>query len=170
MTEKVKFEDLMFTTIEATQETFKVCMDIELFAGRVTEAIPMESDLVGLVGLGLDRVAYVIFSLKATTAGFFAEKLLGMEPEDPEMVRDAVGELINIVAGSIKSKYDERYGTVDLGLPLILSGKVMPGMESKLLNEEPTKKISTLKVQSKSVIIPFKSFDHDLNFNVMVYM
>lgn len=169
MVQKVSFEELMFTAIDATQDTFSQLLGVDVLAGKVRKEMePINADVVGIVGIGWERVGYVIFSVDKNTAFLLASKLLGMEPEDDMIIRDAVGELINIVAGTIKSKYERDYGSVGLGLPLILSGTMIPC--DKNILKEKQEELPTVKVQSKSVLIPFKSFDIDISFYVMIYM
>jgi hypothetical protein len=57
--------------------------------------------------------------------------LLGMEPEEAEEledtdIADAMGEVINIVAGLVKTKMVENRPALNLGLPLFLDGHIEP--------------------------------------------
>lgn len=55
--------------------------------------------------------------------------LLGMEPdEDVEAadIADAVGELVNIVAGGVKQRLQDCAGGLRLGLPVFIHGYVQP--------------------------------------------
>ena len=159
---KVTFEQIMFSVIAATQDTFKAYLDMEVMAGKVIEKVaPVEADVVGIVGIAGIRVGYILFAVDRATAVLVAKKLLMVEEADDESIRDSVGELANNIAGSLKSKYNEQFGGVALGLPLIMSGRITP-MESG--------DKSAMNVQSHGVIIPFKSFDASIQFNVMVYV
>jgi len=56
-----------------------------------------------------------------------AKLMLGMAPEDEidEVdANDAMGEIINIAAGAIKTKLSSQVGSIELGLPLFLSGRL----------------------------------------------
>lgn len=56
-----------------------------------------------------------------------ARLMLGMAPEDEIAegdANDAMGEIINIAAGAIKTKLATRVGSIELGLPLFLSGRL----------------------------------------------
>ncbi|MBU1220927.1 chemotaxis protein CheX [Myxococcota bacterium] len=164
--ENITFEEIMFTVIEATQDTFRAYMNIEVFAGKVKKSIePIDADIVGIVGVAGSRVGYMILSLDSATARLITEELTQMENPDEETQRDSIGELINIIAGSIKSKYHEQYGKVDLGLPLIMSGRLTPKGAISAADQD-----SSLSVQSNGVVIPFRGFGENLNFSVMVYM
>lgn len=51
---------------------------------------------------------------------------LGMEPEDGELSRadmdDALGEMVNVLAGALKSRMDGRVPSMQLGLPIVFQG------------------------------------------------
>ena len=87
------------------------------------------------------------------------------QPED-ESINDAVGEITNNIAGVFKTKYHEQYGSVALGLPLIVSGRMRPITDPP---EAPAKD-GSMSVQCKGVTIPFTTKDGRISFRVMVYM
>lgn len=163
----ISFEEIMFTIMSATQDTFKSYLNMEIFAGKVEKKVePLDSDVVGIVGIAGDRVGYIIFTAEKGTALLVAKELLMMDEPDEESVRDSVGELTNNIAGVFKSKYHEQYGSVALGLPLVVSGKIRPLSEPP----EPTSDSPSMNVQCKGVTIPFRSLDGSISFRVMVYM
>jgi hypothetical protein len=56
-----------------------------------------------------------------------AKLMLSMDPEDPideSDANDAMGEIINIAAGTVKTKLRAQLGSIELGLPLFLSGRL----------------------------------------------
>jgi CheY-specific phosphatase CheX len=164
------FEEIMFTAIAATQDTFNMFMNMEVYAGHVEKKVePVEADVLGIVGIASDRVGYIIVSVGDASAKMVAKKFLMMEDEEPDaaMIRDAIGELTNNIAGAFKTKYHEEYGGVALGLPLIMSGKLIPVMDGG-----KEKKDAAVKFQSNGVVIPFKGFsdNQELNFSIVIYM
>ncbi|MBN2723430.1 MAG: chemotaxis protein CheX [Deltaproteobacteria bacterium] len=167
--DKLSFEEIMFTVIESTQNTFRAYMNMEVFAGKVKKSIePVDADIVGIVGIAGSRVGYMILSLDSNTAKLITEELSMTENPDEDLMRDSIGELINIIAGSIKSKYHQHYGKVDLGLPLIMSGKLTP--KGAVTEEDHSDEDTSLSVQSNGVVIPFRGFGEGVAFSVMVYM
>jgi CheY-specific phosphatase CheX len=155
----------MFTIMAATQDTFKSYMGKDIFAGKVEKKIdPVNSDMVGIIGVAGDRVGYILFATEAATAVQIAKELLMIDDPDEESIRDAVGELTNNIAGVFKNKYHEQYGNVALGLPLVVSGVIRP------LSSEPASEGGSMNVQCKGVTIPFMSMDGLISFRVMVYM
>ena len=162
----ISFEEIMFTIMSATQDTFKAYMNIELLAGKVEKRVdPVDSDVTGIVGVAGDRVGYIIFATDKKTAQCVAKELLMVDEADDDCIRDAVGELANNIAGAFKTKYHEQYGHVALGLPLVVSGQLRTISEPP----DPDEKTS-INVQCKGVTIPFTTADGAINISVMVYM
>lgn len=163
----ITFEEIMFTIMSATQDTFKSYMDVDIFAGKVEKRInPVASDVVGIIGVAGDRVGYILFSIERNSAIQVAKSLLMLDEPDDESINDAVGEVTNNIAGVFKSKYHEQYGSVALGLPLVVSGRIRP-------IDEPAESASgdgSMSVQCKGVTIPFTTMDGSMSFRVMVYM
>ncbi|RNC69878.1 MAG: chemotaxis protein CheX [Desulfuromonadales bacterium] len=163
----ISFEEIMFTIMSATQDTFRNYLGVEILAGKVEKKVdPVDSDVVGIVGVAGDRVGYIILAADSTAAVAIAKDLLMMDDPDEESIRDAIGELTNNIAGVFKTKYHEQYGSVALGLPLIVSGMLRTVSEA---GHDQTG-ASSMNVQCKGVTIPFKSLDGRFALRVMVYM
>lgn len=160
----ISFEEVMFTVMTATQETFKCYMSIELFAGAVDRKVaPVDSDVTGIIGVAGDRVGYIIVAADRSTAQLVAREMLMDDEPNDESIRDAIGELINNIAGSFKTKYHDQYGNVAMGLPLVVSGQLRT-------ISEPPEEGASMNVQCKGVTIPFTNKDGSVNLKVMVYM
>ena len=57
----ITFEEIMFTIMSAAQDTFMTYMGMEILAGKIEKKNePVESDLVGIVGVAGDRVGYIM--------------------------------------------------------------------------------------------------------------
>ena len=163
----ISFEEIMFTIMAATQDTFKTYMNIDLLAGKVEKKVdPVDSDVTGIVGVAGDRVGYIIIATDKQSAQIVAKELLMVDEADDECIRDAVGELTNNIAGVFKTKYHEQYGSVALGLPLVISGQL------RAISDPPDTNApsSSINVQCKGVTIPFKTVDNRISIKVMVYM
>lgn len=162
----ISFEEIMFTIMSATQDTFKSYMNIDLLAGKVEKRVdPVDSDVTGIVGVAGDRVGYIIVAADKATAQHVARELLMVDEADDECIRDAIGELTNNIAGVFKTRYHEQYGSVALGLPLVISGQLRAISEPAESDEH-----SSMNVQCKGVTIPFKTTDGCISLKVMVYM
>lgn len=163
----ISFEEIMFTIMSATQDTFNNYLGVEIFAGKVERKVdPVDSDVVGIVGVAGDRVGYILLAADSTAAVTIAKELLMLDEPDEESIRDAIGELTNNIAGVFKTKYHEQYGSVALGLPLVVSGMLRTVADTGQDQGEG----SSMNVQCKGVTIPFKSLDGRIALRVMVYM
>jgi len=163
----ITFEEIMFTIMSATQDTFKNYLGVDIYAGKVEKKVdPVDSDVVGIVGVAGDRVGYIILGADSGAAVTIAKQLLMLDEPDEESIRDAIGELTNNIAGVFKTKYHEQYGSVALGLPLVVSGSIRTLGEG----EPDTSAPSSMNVQCKGVTIPFRSLDGTFSLRVMVYM
>lgn len=160
----ISFEEVMFTVMTATQETFRCYMNIDLFAGQVERKVaPVDSDVTGIIGVAGDRVGYIIVAADRSTAQLVAREMLMDEEPDEDSIRDAIGELINNIAGAFKTKYHDQYGSVAMGLPLVVSGQLRTVAD-------PPDEGGSMNVQCKGVTIPFTNKDGSANLKVMVYM
>jgi len=163
----ISFEEIMFTIMSATQDTFKSYMDTDIYAGKVEKRInPMGSDVISIIGVAGDRVGYILFATEKASADQIAKELLMLDEPDDESVNDAIGEVTNNIAGVFKAKYHEQYGSVALGLPLVVSGRIRPITDPP----EAAAKDGSMSVQCKGVTIPFTTMDGRITFRVMVYM
>jgi len=160
----LSFEEIMFTIMSATQDTFKCYMNVELYAGQVERKMaPVDSDVTGIIGVAGDRVGYIIIAADRATANLVAREMLMDDDPDEDSIRDAIGELVNNIAGSFKTKYHDQYGNVAMGLPLVVSGQLRTVTE-------PAEDSASMNVQCKGVTIPFTNKDGSANLKVMIYM
>lgn len=163
----ITFEEIMFTILSATQDTFKNYLGVDIYAGKVEKKVdPVDSDVVGIVGVAGDRVGYIILGADSGAAVTIAKQLLMLDEPDEESIRDAIGELTNNIAGVFKTRYHEQYGSVALGLPLVVSGSIRTMGDGEQDPAAP----SSMNVQCKGVTIPFRSLDGTFSLRVMVYM
>jgi CheY-specific phosphatase CheX len=161
----ISFEEIMFTIMSATQDTFKCYMNIELFAGHVERKLePVDSDVTGIIGVAGDRVGYIIIAADRHTAQLVAKEMMMIDEADEDSIRDAIGELVNNIAGSFKTKYHDQYGNVAMGFPLVVSGQL------RTVSEPLPEDCPSMNVQCKGITIPFTSKDGSVNLKIMIYM
>lgn len=159
----VSFDEILSTVMRATIETFKSYMDIDVLAGEVDKRIDtLDSDVTGIVGIGGDRVGYIIIATNKGTARLVAQQMLMADDPDDNDITDAIGELANTIAGAVKTNHAE-CGNVALGLPLIVAGQLRA-------ISEPATDDSSITVQCKGIAIPFQTADGSVSLKVMVYM
>ncbi|HET9772488.1 MAG TPA: chemotaxis protein CheX [Acidimicrobiia bacterium] len=79
--------------------------------------------------LAEDQTVQLAMLASPAGCGDLSRLLLGMEPGEDVSdadVADAVGELVNIVAGGVKQRMQDVAGGLRLGLPVFINGYVQP--------------------------------------------
>lgn len=80
-------------------------------------------DISGIIGLTGEARGAVVISMKKELAGKITAMLTGLEGPVPDNeITDAVGELINIIAGNAKRGLEQSFRLV-ISLPTIAEGK-----------------------------------------------
>jgi chemotaxis protein CheX len=111
--------------IEATSEIFSTMVMMEITGEEPSDQLanPLFSIVTGMVGLaGTHRGILAIHTpydlAKTITANF-----LGIEVEEIDNdVKDAIGELANMIGGSVKSILSQNGKDISLSLPSVISG------------------------------------------------
>lgn len=108
---------------KGTQDVFSTMISVELERETFTGQDTIQSNLTSMIGLGGGiRGALAIHCpaavAKAITAGF-----IGMEVEElDEDVKDAIGEIANMIAGNLKVSYAATGVNVELAIPTSIVG------------------------------------------------
>ncbi len=117
--------ELARNIVESTEEIFSsmVMLDVTL-DGSVTELPPlMEDNVTGTIGLAGTRKAVLAIHFPSTVAANVTASFLGMEADEvADDVDDAIGEVANMLGGSIKGFLDEKGSDIELSLPSIIRG------------------------------------------------
>ena len=110
--------------IEATQNVFQRMLHQTVSFGKpLTGRLPhLENDVSAIVGMTGDVVGTVVLSLPAATTSKIVERFVGspidMENDD---FADAVGELVNMISGGAKAKFQGKQ--VRISCPSVVIGE-----------------------------------------------
>ena len=126
--------------VNSTLETFKSFIGFELvaghphFLGRITDS---EYDISAVIGLSGDVRGAVVISMNKDFATKIVDALVGPKYTDMEDdITDAIGEIVNIIAGNIK-QYVQGGEKIAISLPTVIKGKAhsfsWPGKNSRIL-------------------------------------
>ena len=113
--------------IKVSESVFRDFCQTEVKAGRVyfvtKDEYESNWDISGIIGLSGEASGAVAISLKDITAFRVAKILTGQEHNSFDSdVTDAVGEIINIIAGNVKKDFEEEL-KIKISLPTIVKGK-----------------------------------------------
>jgi chemotaxis protein CheX len=120
---------------EETRERFTHALDsgsVEVFEmmvgttlGLAEEAVlPRVADYTSMIGLAGDLCGVLSFRCSNSSAAQIASKMLGTEEDTTaECMRDALGEICNMVAGAFKAHVTDIIEQCFLSVPMVVSGK-----------------------------------------------
>ena len=127
--------------IEGSEEVFRDLCNTTVKAGRAFFVSKDEFetiwDISGIIGLSGDANGAVALSLKEQTAVTLTKILTGNEHSSiDKFVTDAMGEIINIIAGNVKDIYEKKH-RIKITLPSIVKGKshsvVWPSEKARII-------------------------------------
>lgn len=82
----------------------------------------MASEVIGFIGMAGDFAGYVSIHLSKNQATDFTARLIGVDVDEvtsEDEIRDAVGEITNMIGGSVKTSLSS-LGIVEIALPTVL--------------------------------------------------
>ena len=127
--------------IKVCEKVFIEFCQTEVKPGRVffttKEEFETIWDISGIIGLSGEVIGAVAISLKEATALRVTKMLTGTDHAQIDAdVTDAVGEIINIIAGNVKKNFEEEL-RIRISLPTIVKGKahsiVWPSEKTRII-------------------------------------
>ena len=108
----------------STQTVFSTMLGTELSAlEAIDDPSPfMQSEVIGFIGMAGDFAGYVSIHVSRQQATDFTARLIGVdvaEVTSEDEIRDAVGEITNMIAGSMKTALSA-LGLVEIALPTVV--------------------------------------------------
>ena len=112
--------------ISGTQDVFSTMLMVDLASGVVIEnkKCEIQSNLTSMIGLGGGIRGLLAVHCPASVAKAITGTFLGMEVDDlDDDVKDAIGEIANMVAGNLKVSYAKYDINVELAIPTSIIGE-----------------------------------------------
>jgi chemotaxis protein CheX len=104
----------------SAREVFELMLGCQL---KQLEAIPEQGlDITSMVGLAGQLCGVLSVRSSKESAALMAYKMLGAETENSQEVRDAFGEICNMVAGNFKNKISGLGEGCMLSVPTVVTG------------------------------------------------
>ena len=111
--------------IESVSELFESMLECSVSAGEteISKDKQDSPDIIGLIGLSGTAKGIIALKFPPETALKVISKMVGMKFRsiDPTVI-DGVGELINIIAGNAKKKFQGH--SISLSLPTVVRGSI----------------------------------------------
>jgi len=108
--------------IESVRSVFATMINIDVTLGKphITETLP-RYDISGIIGMSGDVVGSVVLSFPAPVARVVIGKFAGNEyPVDSPDFADALGEIVNMISGAAKAKFEGK--NVSISTPSVVVG------------------------------------------------
>ena len=112
--------------ITATTEIFSSMLMVELEADEPIEGKGGEiaSNITSMIGLGKDVRGMLAVHCPASVAQDITGSFLGMDIDEiNEDVKDAIGEIANMVAGNMKIAFADHGKDIEIAIPTTIVGK-----------------------------------------------
>ncbi len=117
--------DLYEEIVSGTQEVFSSMLMLELESGDPTYGVDgtISSNLTSMLGLGGDIRGMVAIHCQEDVAKLITSEFLGMDVNSlDEDVKDAIGEIANMVAGNLKMSFEKDDVDIQLAIPTSVIG------------------------------------------------
>ncbi len=109
--------------VKGTKDVFSTMLMVELESETVCKSCPIESNLTSMIGLGGGIRGMLAIHCPASVATAITGGFLGMNVEEiNEDVKDAVGEIANMIAGNLKVSYASVDMKIELAIPTSIIG------------------------------------------------
>lgn len=118
--------DLYHEVIEGTSEVFSSMLMVELESGPpiYSNRVDIESNISSMIGLGNGIRGVVAVHCPEKTAKKITSGFLGMEIESlDDDVKDAIGEIANMVAGNLKISFAKADVDIQIAIPTTIIGE-----------------------------------------------
>lgn len=138
---------------ETTRELFATMMGLHAAEGHLVSLAETVAgtEIVALVGLSGGSVGVVGVYASAALARQIAGALLGTEPEQvDDEVRDAFGEVANIIAGNVATFLSDKGENIQLSLPTVVVGQ---SLVMSILNTVPPRRATTFAVGGENLYV-----------------
>ncbi len=111
--------------VASTHQVFTTMLSLSVTASKPYTccAVPrFENEVSGIIGMSGDVQGMVVLSFPTTTARNVIRSFTGMDmdPTSPDFA-DAVGELVNMISGAAKAKFEGK--NVSISCPSVVIGK-----------------------------------------------
>ena len=119
-----KVQMMVASLVDVTCDIFSTMVDRKIEFGEISYSGPQPTaNVVATVGFAGTLSGYVSLCVSKEAAFEIAQALLGSSAEDAhEHVRDAAGEMANMIAGSVRTNMTDRGEQLGISTPIVTVG------------------------------------------------
>lgn len=147
--------------VNSTEEVFSKMIPMEIKPETVfqQEESMISTDVMSLVSFTGEHCGIIALFCSKDIALKITSSMLDMEVTELDHdTKDAIGEVINMISGTLKNKAHETFGEMHLSLPIVIGGADLTisssGGESHKVKISP---LVTFNSQSSWLMTPFTS-------------
>ncbi|MDR4507008.1 MAG: chemotaxis protein CheX [Candidatus Brocadiaceae bacterium] len=147
---------------EATKILFEtmIIMDLNYEEASLIDETQIKTDVIGMVSFtGMYHGVVGVFCSKKFALKAASNMLMTEMTEFDADVKDAIGEISNMIAGNVKTKISEKYGEMHLSIPIVIAGE---GLSITAVKNTPTISPTALSCFSKDPwLMTYFSFEDE---------
>ncbi len=116
--------DVGLEIVKGTREVFSTMLMVDLNHDSFCESCDIQSNLTSMIGLGGGIRGMLAVHCTSAVARSITSIFLGMDIDEiNDDVKDAVGEIANMVAGNLKVSYGNVDINIELAIPTSIIGQ-----------------------------------------------
>jgi chemotaxis protein CheX len=163
-------ESISLDITDATKTLFEtmIMMDLKYNEASLVDDTQIRTDVIGLVSFtGRYYGVIALFCSKKFALKVASTMLMTELTEFTSEVKDAIGEVSNMIAGNVKTKLTAQYGDMHLSIPIVIAGE---GLSITAINNHPVVSDTTLSCFSKDpwLMTPFISDNEKFNIGLLL--
>ncbi len=165
-------ENIVEDIINSTKEIFSIMIPMELKAedSFYQKEDMISTDVMSLVSFTGEHSGIVAIFCSEEIAIKITSNMLGIKyTEFNHDTKDAIGEVTNMIAGSLKNRILDKFGAMHLSVPIVIAGADLTISSSS--GESHAVKISpsvTCNSQNSWLMTPFSSNGEKFNVGLIV--
>ena len=168
------YENMSEDIIASTQEIFStmIPMEIKFEDSYYQKEDMISTDVMSMVSFTGEHSGIVAVFCSTEIALKITSSMLGMEiTEFDQDTKDAIGEVTNMIAGSLKNKVVDKFGEMHLSVPIVVAGAGLTISSTSGDGEAHNMKINssiTCNSQNAWMMTPFSSNGQKFNVGLIV--
>lgn len=163
-------ETLALDVTESTKILFEtmIMMDLKCDESTLVDDTQIKTDVIGMVSFtGKYHGVIAVFFTQKFALKIASSMLMTELTQFTNEVKDAIGEVANMIAGNVKTKLAARYGELQLTIPIVIAGE---GLSITAVDNSPVVNDASLSCFSKEpwLVTPFTSGCDKFNIGLLL--